>query len=277
MTQAGVILGTAAYMSPEQARGQIADTRSDMWAFGCVLFEMLTGKPPFSGDTVSDVLAGILRGEPDWSALPQDLPSSILLMLKRCLEKDRGRRVADASVLSFVLNEPQLSGPQRPAAADTRSWGFGQLAAVAAAAVVGAAAAGAIVWYTRPAPEPPRVSRLTITPPQAAPFRVISGANLNVAVSPDGRQLVYPGDRGSLLLRRLDALEPTMLSGLGDPVDPFFSPDGQWIGFFDSNNSLEKVAVTGGLATQLASLGAAASRGAACHTPQGRARSGSPS
>jgi len=263
MTQAGVILGTAAYMSPEQARGQIADTRSDMWAFGCVLFEMLTGKPPFSGDTVSDVLAGILRGEPDWSALPQDLPSSILLMLKRCLEKDRGRRVADASVLSFVLNEPQLSGPQRPAAADTRSWGFGQLAAVAAAAVVGAAAAGAIVWYTRPAPEPPRVSRLTITPPQAAPFRVISGANLNVAVSPDGRQLVYPGDRGSLLLRRLDALEPTMLSGLGDPVDPFFSPDGQWIGFFDSNNSLEKVAVTGGLATQLASLGAAASRGAA--------------
>jgi len=263
MTQAGVILGTAAYMSPEQARGQNADLRSDMWAFGCVLFEMLTGKPPFTGATVSDVLAGILRAEPDWSALPLDLPPSILLVLKRCLEKDRGRRVADASVLTFVLNEPQLAASQRPATADTRPWGFRQLAAIAAAAVIGAVAAGAIVWYARPATEPPRVSRLTITPPQDAPFRVTSGANLNVAISPDGSQVVYPGARGSLSLRRLDALEPTELPGLGDPVDPFFSPDGQWIGFFNTNNSIDKVAVTGGLATQLVTLSGGASRGAA--------------
>jgi serine/threonine-protein kinase len=263
MTQAGVILGTAAYMSPEQARGQIADPRSDMWAFGCVLFEMLTGKPPFAGDTVSDVLAAILRGEPDWSVLPPGLPSSILLVLKRCLEKDRGRRIADASVLSFVLSEPQLTGPPHPTRPDTRTRGFPQFAMIGAAAVIGAVATSAIVWYARPATEPPRVSRLTITPPQDVPFRLTSGANLNVAVSPDGRQIVYPGARGTLLLRRLDALEPTALYDLGDPIDPFFSPDGQWIGFFNTNNAIEKVAVTGGLSTQLVALGGGASRGAA--------------
>jgi serine/threonine-protein kinase len=263
MTQAGVILGTAAYMSPEQARGQVADARSDMWSFGCVLYEMLTGKPPFTGDTVSDVLAGILRGEPDWRALPSDLPVSILLMLKRCLEKDRSRRLAAASVVTFVLNEPGLTDPIGPAQSDRPAWTFRTLIIASAAALLGAAAAGAIAWVARPATEPLRVTRLTITPPLAAPFRVTSGANLNVAVSPDGSQIAYPGDRGSLLLRRLDALEATVLPGLGDPLDPFFSPDGQWIGFFNTNNRIEKVAVTGGPATRLVALGGAASRGGA--------------
>ena len=263
MTQTGVILGTAAYMSPEQARGQIADTRSDLWAFGCVLYEMLTGKAPFTGDTVSDVLAGILRGEPDWNVLPSDLSPSMQLMLKRCLETDRSRRLAAASVATFVLNEPQLMAAARPTPPDTRTWGLRTLLVASGAAVVGVAVAGALAWYTRPVPEPARVTRLSITPPQAASITVTGGANLNVAVSPDGSQIVYPGERGSLSLRRLDALEPTVLPGLGDPLDPFFSPDGHWVGFFNLNNSIEKVAVTGGLATPLTNLAGAASRGAA--------------
>ena len=266
MTQAGVVLGTASYMSPEQARGQIADARSDVWAFGCVLYEMLTGKPVFPGDTVSDVIAGVLRGEPDWRALPAELPPSIVLLVQRCLEKDRARRITDAAVATFILNEPQLAGSrERPAthAATTSAWGWRQLAAIAAAAVAGAIGAGAALWYSRPAIEPPRVSRLSITPPQAAPFRVTSGANLNVAISPDGRSIVYPGDGGTLSLRRLDSIEATSLTGLGNPLDPFFSPDGLWIGFFNTNNSIEKVAITGGLSTRLVALGGAASRGAA--------------
>jgi eukaryotic-like serine/threonine-protein kinase len=264
MTQAGVILGTAAYMSPEQARGRVADAQSDVWSFGCVLYEMLTGRSPFAGDTISDVLAAILRGEPDWRALPADLPSSIALLLKRCLEKDRRRRIADASVATFILSEPLLTDSDDRAAgrAKTRTL-RPQILALTAAVVVGAAGAGAIVWSTRPAVERPRVSRLTIIPSQSAPFRVTSGANLNVSVSPDGTSIVYPGDLGTLSLRRLDALEPTPLTGLGDPVDPFFSPDGQWIGFFNTNNSIEKVAITGGPAMRLVGLGGAASRGAA--------------
>ena len=266
MTQPGVVLGTAAYMSPEQARGQNADKRSDVWAFGCVLYEMLTGTPPFAGDTVSDLVASVLRSDPDWGRLPSPLASSIVTLVKRCLEKDRSRRIADASVATFILNEPLAAEPDdRPATAraKTHTWSWPQLAAIGAALLVGAAGAGAIGWYARPAPEPPRVTRLTITPPQAAPFRVTSGANLNVAISPDGMSIVYPGDGSSLSLRRLDALEATPLGGLGDPVDPFFSPDGQWIGFFNSNSSIAKVAVTGGPATNLVGLGGAAARGAA--------------
>jgi serine/threonine-protein kinase len=264
MTQAGVILGTAAYMSPEQARGQNADKRSDVWAFGCVLYEMLTGTAPFTGETVSDLVASVLRGEPDWSRLPHDLPSSIAAFLKRCLDKDRGRRVADASVALFVLGEGySTAATDRPAPpTSSKAWGPRQLAALGAAALLGAAGAGALVWYSRPAPEAKRLTRLTITPPQSAPFRVTSGANLNVAIAPDGTRIVYPGQGGSLSLRRLDSLEATPLPGLGDPIDPFFSPDGQWIGFFNTNSTLEKVAVTGGPSTSLTSLRSAPGRGA---------------
>ncbi len=110
MTQAGIILGTAAYMSPEQAKGKAADKRSDIWAFGCVLFEMLTGRRAFEGEDVGDTLAAVIRGEPDWSALPASTPAAIRLLFRRCLEKDLKRRVADVSAALFVLNEPELAG-----------------------------------------------------------------------------------------------------------------------------------------------------------------------
>src|SRR5262249_53005255 len=105
-TQAGIILGTAAYMSPEQAKGRGADKRSDLWSFGCVLYEMLSGRRPFVGENVSDTLATVLKGEPDWTALPSDLPPSVRLLVQRCLEKDRRKRIGDASTATFLLDEP---------------------------------------------------------------------------------------------------------------------------------------------------------------------------
>jgi serine/threonine protein kinase len=107
-TQAGVILGTAAYMSPEQAKGRAADKRSDLWAFGCVLYDMLTGQRAFEGEGVSDTLAAVLRGEPDWRALPPNLPAAVRTLVARCLEKDRTRRLADISVPLFLLSEPTV-------------------------------------------------------------------------------------------------------------------------------------------------------------------------
>src|SRR6476659_990649 len=116
MTGIGMILGTAAYMSPEQAKGRLADKRSDIWAFGCVLYEMLTAKRPFEGEDVSDTLAAVLRGEPDWNALPTSLPPSIVLLLRRCLERDRRRRIGDVSTIHFLLDE-QLPAASPSAAA----------------------------------------------------------------------------------------------------------------------------------------------------------------
>ena len=105
MTQAGVILGTAAYMSPEQAKGRVVDKRTDIWAFGCVFYEMLTARRAFAGEDVTDTIAAMVRGEPDWSALPKDTPPQIRLLLKRCLDKDRRARICDISVARFLMNE----------------------------------------------------------------------------------------------------------------------------------------------------------------------------
>ena len=125
MTGVGVILGTAAYMSPEQAKGRAADKRSDVWAFGCVLFEMLTAKRAFEGEDVADTIAAVVRGEPDWSKLPADVPEQIRLLLKRCLEKDRRARVSDIAVARFLMTETiaaptplSAAAPQIPQPAD---------------------------------------------------------------------------------------------------------------------------------------------------------------
>ena len=168
-TEAGVILGTAAYMSPEQARGRPVDKRADIWAFGCVLFELLTGKPAFLRDTVSDTLAAVLGTEPDWSTLSAAVPSSLRLLVQRCLEKERQRRVGDISTAIFLLNEPLASAPAAPAGAANPPAGrsrTGRNLAVVAAMVMAAVAGGAIVWFqTRPAPR--RVTRLAISAPGA--------------------------------------------------------------------------------------------------------------
>ncbi|MBI1874608.1 MAG: serine/threonine protein kinase [Acidobacteria bacterium] len=163
-TRAGVILGTAAYMSPEQARGKLVDKRADLWAFGCVLYEMLTGRRAFEGNEVSDTLAAVLRAEPDWAALPATTPSAIRTLLRRCLAKDRTRRLADAADARLEIVEA-LAAPASetlPLASATAS-GHWRAAAVWSAATLafGAALAGTSVWLAMP-PAPPRVSRLTL-------------------------------------------------------------------------------------------------------------------
>ena len=252
-TQAGIILGTAAYMSPEQAVGKPVDKRSDLWAFGVVVLEMLTGRPVFTGETVSHVLAAVLRAQPDWSALPEGVPGSIRALIRRCLEKDRRRRVADISTALFVLDEHASLGgsgtvlPRRPL--------WRRVVNHVPAAVVAAAVVGTGVWVaTRQAdPVPPRTSRLALAPSGTAALS-IGGFVRDLAITPDGSRVVYVGNRGTqLLVRALDTLEPVAVF-TGAPRGPFVSPDGQWIGFVDNNNVLKKVAVTGGPAVTLATL-----------------------
>jgi Tol biopolymer transport system component len=256
MTGMGVMLGTAAYMSPEQAKARSADKRSDLWAFGCVLYEMLTGKRAFEGEDVTDTLAAILRGEPDWTALPAKVPAAIRTLLRRCLEKDRKARIADISAALFVVNEPTiltLSASVSPAA-PTVPWmtAWSRVAAFAAVAVGAGAVVGAVVWFaTRPAAR--RVTRFSITASGRAAL-TISGNAWDLAITPDGSRVVYSGNNGTqLFVRALDTLEPVAIA-TGDTLrGPFVSPDGQWVGFAD-NRTLQKVAISGGPAIPLASL-----------------------
>src|SRR5262245_49286410 len=191
MTMAGVILGTAAYMSPEQAKGRAADERSDIWAFGCVLYEMLAGTRAFEGDDVSDTLAAVLRGQPDWTSLRADVPEHIRLLLHRCLERDRSKRVSDVGTAQFLMTESSLA-PGRTKAPMSRQmappWWI-RLAPIAASAIAGAALAGAAVSEFRPHPASPVVTRLAFRVPDDQRF-TNAGRHV-VAVSPDGTRMAY--------------------------------------------------------------------------------------
>ena len=256
MTGVGVLLGTAAYMSPEQAKGREADKRCDIWAFGCVLFEMLTGKGPLAGDDVTDTLANVLKREPNWLALPAEVPPALRALLRRCLEKNRRERVADISTALFVLKEQaSLAAPVTASAPLPRSPLWLGIAALTAGALVIAAVATMLTWLaTRPAdPAPPRVSRLPIAASGTAALS-IDGFDRDLAITPDGSRVIYVGNHGTqLFIRALDALEPVTVF-TGGSRGPFVSPDGQWIGFVDVANELKKVAVTGGPAVTLARL-----------------------
>ena len=255
MTGVGVLLGTAAYMSPEQAKGRAVDKRSDVWAFGCVLFEMLTGRGAFEGDDVSDTLAGILRGEPDWSLLPASTPAAVRTLLRRCLEKDRRERLPDIGVARLEIKEA-LSAPLTDQVAPVsrsrrRVWQSPAIAAVVASGLV--AAGGLGVWAAlRPSPASP--VRLTVAAPAGETVGTALGGS-DLAVSSDGRRIAFIGGANSpqLYVRGLDQLEPVRLEGLGGPTSPFISPDGNWIGFFDGA-SLKKVSVNGGPALTIATL-----------------------
>jgi eukaryotic-like serine/threonine-protein kinase len=246
MTGVGVLLGTAAYMSPEQAKGRPADKRSDIWAFGCVLYEMLTGKRPFDGEDVTEVLASVIKGEPDWNALPSEIPPAIRTLLQSCLTKDRQHRVADISTALFVLEKaaslaaPVGTASPAPLARRPLWW---RIAALASIVLVVATVATTLTWFaTRPAP--PSVVRMAVTTSGSAVLS-LAGADRDVAITPDGSRVVYRGNN-QLLVRALNQLEPTVLSGLGAPRGVFISPDGQWVGFFDGNTMMKKVAITGG-------------------------------
>jgi serine/threonine protein kinase len=209
MTGAGVILGTAAYMSPEQAKGREADKRSDVWAFGCVLYEMLTGRRAFDGEDMTDVLGAVVRLEPNWAALPSEVPLPIRALLQGCLVKDRRRRVADISTALFVLDKAAdlvSSAPSVPARTSA-SITFNRAAAIA---MVAAAVAGVGVWMvSRRAPEATsQVARLTVTLPDDQRFG--GRQNPALAISPRGELIAYvatSGGRQQLQVRAIDGVE----------------------------------------------------------------------
>ena len=261
MTAAGILLGTAAYMSPEQAKGKPADKRSDIWAFGCVLYEMLAGARPFAGDDVSDVMASVLAKEPDWTRLPSTLPPALGIYIKRCLHKNPKQRIGDVQDVRLAL-EGAFDTPSFPLAAPGRILGWGRFAALLTAVIGLAAAAGATVWYAIRAPhfEPVQVSRFQDTFSGAAALFVSTDEH-SLAITPDGSRLIYVGDGGrQLFVRTLDALEPVSVF-TGAPRGPFVSPDGQWIGFTE-RGAMKKISITGGAAVTVAMLDAPTARGA---------------
>jgi serine/threonine-protein kinase len=259
LTESAVIMGTAAYMSPEQARGKHVDRRADIWAFGCVLYEMLTGTRAYKGSNIADVLAAILHIEPAWDALPVSTPPKVRDLLRRCLVKDAKRRLRDMGEARIALEETKEDHVDAGAAPHrlTSRW----LAAGIGLALLAGTAAGTGIWLiSRSDPRP--VTRLSIVPPANAP---LNGTDL--AVSPDGRRIVYVSGNGTQLsVRSLDELTPDRIANLGSPRQPFISPDGEWIGFFDGMNALKKVPISGGPAVFVASLGGAAARGASWST-----------
>jgi serine/threonine-protein kinase len=256
MTQAGIILGTAAYMSPEQAKGRAVDKRSDLWAFGVVLYEMLTGRRPFGGEDTADTLAQILTKDPDWTALSPTTPVSIRRLLRRCLEKDRKRRLADAGAARLEIDDASLAadGQGSRVVAPVSMWRRA-LPVVAAVLVALAFGTGATWRAMRASSLPPGVVRLTIAPSAGESVGTVS-PDPDLAVSLDGRRVVYVGERrgAQLYVRDLDRLKATAVSGLttgfGAVRSPFLSPDGAWVGFFE-NRSLKKVPVAGGAAVTL--------------------------
>jgi serine/threonine-protein kinase len=251
-TRMGVIMGTAAYMSPEQAKGRPVDRRADIWAFACVLYEMLTGKRAFEGSDVSEVLAGVLKSEPDWEALPSTLSPSLRTYLRRSLHKDSRQRIRDIGdvrlamegVFETALHEPVAVGPgpqlrpwQRPVRA----------AAPALSVAVAATAATVLALRTLGRPAPAMLTRLVINPLPTAPLTSEGGIGGTIALS-DGRTLIYvagAGDVRRLYVRRLDELDASPLAGTEGAGYPFFSPDSQWVGFATTAD-LKKVRLAGG-------------------------------
>jgi serine/threonine-protein kinase len=262
MTKAGIILGTAAYMAPEQARGRAVDKRADVWAFGCVLYEMLAGRRAFAGDDITDVLSRVLQREPDWTLLPGELPTHVTTLLSRCLEKDPRRRVRDIGDARLALDGvfAPSSAAESPAATDRPRAGLvlwlGMGGALAAGIVLTAAAA-AVLW---PTPHRAPVVRFG-TDVRVTPGDLYRGA---VALSPDGSHFVVPEPQG-LRIRDLDALASRMLhtiaspqagveTVIGDfPAWPSFSPDGQSVAFVESQQ-LKRIGLDGGPPAVIASV-----------------------
>jgi len=256
-TRDGMILGTAAYMSPEQARGQAVDKRTDIWAFGCVLYEMLTGHAPFPGETISDTVAAVLTREPDWTALSRTTPPYLSRLVKRCLEKDptqRQRDIGDARVelvagdetlgVDRDRREPSLLSRGRTAAAA----GVGVVVLVSAAFVLGV--------FLRPAPLPPAqatTARFSVFPPQGSRFFHTVTATF-LALSPDGSQLAFvavaPPDPPRIWLRPISGLDPRVVPGTEGAISVFWSPDGRSLGFF-AGDKLKRIDLPGGAAVPL--------------------------
>ena len=255
-TQMGMVIGTAAYMSPEQAKGKPVDKRADVWALGAVLFEMLTGQKAFAGDDVSDTLATVLKFDPDWEALPADTPAAVERLLRRSLVKDTRLRLRDAGNAIIELHEsetaPRLNAAPSPPAPRLQVWQrpVAGLGIVALTALI----TGIAVWsLTRPVPEPATVTRF----PLILPVGDIINSGDGMTLSPDGTTLVYAASRDGvqqLFARSRDQVMPRPLPGTEDAVYPFLSPNGEWVGFF-AGSALKKVALAGGPPVTLCEVG----------------------
>jgi serine/threonine-protein kinase len=254
MTGVGMLLGTAAYMAPEQAKGRPADKRSDVWAFGCVLYEMLAGKRAFEGEDVSDTLAAVLRAEPDWARIPGTVPPVLRTMLQRCLTKDRSQRLADTAVATFLLNEAvtEASSGSAPLASTARR---GVWLIASSALLVGTALAAAVGWTMRPTSRPVPVARFSIALPDEQLFTGLT--RQVIALSPDGTKFVYVASN-RLNLRTLETLEPRVIPGTENkegPLNPIFSPDSSAIVYASSaDQTLKRIPVNGGTPVTLCSL-----------------------
>ncbi len=269
-TEAGMVLGTAAYMSPEQARGRAVDKRTDIWSFGCVLFECLTGKLAFAGETVSDLIAHILTGEPDWAALPAATPPRVRELLRRCLEKDARRRLRDMGDARIELEEvlsPRGSASSAAystaiagavdaataaAAAPRKSSGVGRQLAAAVAGAVIAVVAGKLISPLLPGRHAAARAPIRFEVPETAGMRMPGDGALQ-AISPDGTRIVFvAGDslKSRLWVRTLETLAARPLEGTEDGIQPFWSPDGRSIGFF-TGTKLKRVPAAGGEVDEL--------------------------
>jgi protein kinase-like protein/WD40 repeat protein len=258
MTQAGLILGTAAYMSPEQARGSTVDKRADIWAFGVVLYEMLAGRRLFDEPSVSETAAAVLKGDLTIEGLPRETPSAVKRLIARCLTRDGRRRLRDIGEARIAIDEAIAhpdddaeSGTARGESSRVPTWRRVVPWAIASVAVIGAAVSAWAPW--RAASSPAAVTR--VMGDFGADITLAMAASISVVLSPDGRQLVLvgspkPGDRPRLYLRRLDELVASSIPGTDGARNPFFSPDGRWIAFF-ADGKLKKIPVTGGAGVAL--------------------------
>jgi serine/threonine protein kinase len=250
-TLAGVILGTAAYMSPEQARGVQADRRADIWAFGCVLYEMLSGRRPFDGDTVSDTLASVLKSEPDWKALPGSTPAGVRTLLQRCLEKNPKNRLQAIGDARIAIDEA-LAHPERTdePPATTRAAGVRTREITAWVAAGGLAVLAIALYVSRPqtAADPHTMVRSAIIPPLHTRIDLSDARSGDLSMSPDGRYVTFslltPEGDESLWVRSLDSLEARPLPGTSNSSWPFWSPDSQQIAFF-ADGKLKRVDLAG--------------------------------
>jgi serine/threonine protein kinase len=265
-TQAGVILGTAAYMSPEQAKGKVVDRRADIWAFGCVLFEMISGKQTFSGETLTDTLAAVVRAEPEWETLPPSTPDSIRRLLRRCLTKDPKQRLRDIGEARIVVSDPQLQEGSIAGAVSAQRqsswkralpWTMGFLLA-----------AGLLVlslMYVSRKPNTQPLLRSSINLPTGF---TLDRNNSSLALSPDGKRLVFAatgpdGMAQQLWIRSIDSMTIQPLPGTNGATYPFWSPDGRFVGFF-ADKRLKKTEVATGTVQNL------------CDASEGRGASWSP-
>jgi serine/threonine protein kinase len=259
MTERGMILGTAAYMAPEQAKGKPVDRRADIWAFGCVLYEMLTGRRTFEGEDVSDTLVSVLRDGPRWQALPADTPPHVRVLLRRCLQKDPQQRLPHIGAARLDLMESALNEASSTASPSPTGW-----RSLVMGVTIGVALAASAAFMVWPAPGMPGPAvEFAIEAPAGHTF---PGGNRvpRFAVSPDGRFVVYQTEdrkQSQLRVRALGSLDERVLPGLessssGNATQQaFWSPDSRWLAFFDETaGQLKKVAADGGPVQVIASL-----------------------